>query len=289
LQVLAFVLDATMASICATTRAQACVSDLQSICNELIALRPADATCLALMGKLLEAFGPVLTVSATLAAPIIEAFFGLLQTLHALRGGQPIGNDDLAPFVRQQRHLTKCYTALAAKAPDAFVPYLDSIAARTLELVAAQVLGDADKNMIFEGLLVSAAASGSDMFGRVVAALLRPLKQPWEALSQRIAGEARVLQRMLSPVRQEGTGLVIGGNGERAEAYYTLQLLVFCARQAKAVQGDRGGEVRTRPLHGGGPHGGHGASYQTGYHCCRPRCLRSAETSAPSNRHLIAP
>ena len=136
---LGFVLDSVLAALVTTARVQAYAANLQAICNELITLRPASAVCLARMGKVLEALGPVLNLAPALAPPIIEAFFGLLQSLHAQRGNAPVGNNDLAPYVREQRQLTKCYTTLSMKAPDAFVPYLDSIAERTLELVRTQV------------------------------------------------------------------------------------------------------------------------------------------------------
>jgi hypothetical protein len=241
--VLSFLLDAVMASLC-TSRASWSSNDLSTLCNELISLHPADPWCIARMGKVLESLGPVLSLAPALAPPLIEAFFGLIEGLNALRGSVPIGNNDLAPSVREQRQLTKCYVALATKAPQAFVPYLSLIAERTLALVAAGVLGDADKNMIFEGLLVSAAAAGQDMFCRVVAALLQPLRQPWMALLEQVGDEGSLVRHMLGPISNEGGRLMIGGNEERSSTYYKLQLLMICARQAKSVGGGRGGQAR---------------------------------------------
>ena len=243
-QVLAYVLDALVPSICASSHAQACVPDLRALCTKLIALQPADAACLARVGRLLEALAPLLALVPALAPPTIEAFFALVQCMHSFRGSVPVGNSDAAPYVREQRQLTKCFTALATKAPDALVPYVDKIAQRTLELVAAQVLGDADRNMIFEGLLASAAKAGPAMYGRMATALLQQLRDGWTALLQHPRDEAWLLRTALSPVTAGPGGLVIGGNDERTRVYYTLQMIMFCARQAPSVAGGGGGEVR---------------------------------------------
>lgn len=87
---------------------------------------------------------------------------------NACRGSVPAGNDDSALYVREQRHLSKCFVALASKAPTAFVPSLESIVQRTMALVATGTIGDADKNQILEGILASSASSGADLFTKVM-------------------------------------------------------------------------------------------------------------------------
>ena len=250
---LAFVLDATMHPICVSKAIMNYIADLQAICNELFKLRPANAACLARMGRVLEGLGPVLSVSRMLAEPIIDTFFSLLQALHALRGTGVSGGSDSAPWAREQRQLSKCYGVLATKAPEVFVPYLNSVAERTLSLVAAQVLGDADKNVVFDGVLISAAAAGIDNFTAVISAMLQPVQAHWSALPERIPSEAALLQRMLSPVQQQQQVTAIGGNDERSFVYYTLQLLTFCARQGKASEGRAAAQVRVtatdKPAH----------------------------------------
>jgi hypothetical protein len=244
-QVLAYLLDAVMHPICVSKQAQACVPRLKELFSKCISLQPVDSGCLSRMGKVLEALGPLLILDPALAPPIIEAFFGLIQCLHALSGNTPLANSDKGSHVRDLRQLTKCYTALASKAPDVLLPYLSGIADRTLRLVQSQVLGDADKNMIFEGLLVSAAAAGLDTFASVLTAVLQQLKDSWVALLSEMSGEMWLLGQALGPISVVEGNVSVGGNDERSRIYYSLQLLVFCVRQANAVPGDIGGQVRT--------------------------------------------
>jgi hypothetical protein len=161
--------------------------------------------------------------------------------MHSLRGTAPSGES--GPHVRELRQLTRCYSALSSKAPEVLLPYLNSIADRTLTLVQSGVLGDADKNMIFEGLLVSAAAAGLDMFASVLGALLQQLRGTWSALLSDITGAEWLLDHALGPVTTADGTVSVGGNGQRCRIYYSLQLLVFCARQANALSDDNGGKV----------------------------------------------
>ena len=251
MQVIAYVLDAVLGPVCASAHAQSFSSDLARISSELLAARPAHPACLAGMGKLLEACGPILRIVPSQGAGAIDAFFALVQSMHSLRANAPVGNNDLAPYVREQRQLTKSYFNVSSRAPAAFVPHLSSVAERTLELTRSGVLGSADKNVVFEGIFVSAATSSKDMFAMVVTALVQPESDAWVALKDCVASEASLVQAMLSPVHvnpeQGQSSMRVHGGDARQAAFYTLQLLAFCARQAAAAP-HHVAEVRSCPL-----------------------------------------
>ena len=161
-----------------------------------------------------------------------------------MQGGVAQGQNEAAPHTKEQRSLTKCYFTLASKAPSALVPFLEAIAQRTISLVDSNVLGYADKNVICEGLLLSAARDGPDLFGRVVAALVAPIRGPWEKLIEELPNAEALIDRMLTPITEGPNGMAhIGSNDARSFVYYSLQLLLFCARQAKSCEGKGGFQV----------------------------------------------
>ena len=161
-----------------------------------------------------------------------------------VQGGIAQGQNETAPHTKEQRALTKCYFTLASKAPSALVPFLEVIAQRTISLVDSGVLGYADKNVICEGLLLSAARDGPDLFGRVVSALISPIRASWEKLIEQLPNAEGLMGVMLTPVTAGQNGMAhIGGNDSRSFVYYSLQLLLFCARQAKSCEGAGGYEV----------------------------------------------
>lgn len=161
-----------------------------------------------------------------------------------MQGGLAQGQNESAPHTKEQRALTKCYFTLASKAPSALVPFLEAIAQRTISLVDSGVLGYADKNVICEGLLLSAARDGPDLFGRVVSALVSPIRASWEKLLEQLSNAEALIGVMLTPFTEGQNGVPhIGGNDVRSFVYYSLQLLLFCARQAKSCEGKGGYEV----------------------------------------------
>lgn len=163
-----------------------------------------------------------------------------------MQGGLAQGQNETAPHTKEQRSLTKCYFTLASKAPSALVPFLEVIAQRTISLVDSGVLGYADKNVICEGLLLSAARDGPDLFGRVVSALVSPIRASWENILEQLVNAEALLRVMLSPFTEGQNGMThIGGNDGRSFVYYSLQLLLFCARQAKSCEGKGGYQVRS--------------------------------------------
>lgn len=162
-----------------------------------------------------------------------------------LQGGLAQGQNETGPHTKELHTLAKCYFTLASKAPSALVPFLEAIAQRTINLVDSGVLGYADKNVICEGLLLSAARHGPDLFGRVVSALISPVRSPWEKLLEQLPNSEALISVMLAPVTEGQNGLPhIGNNDARSFVYYSLQLLLFCARQAKSCEGKGGFEVR---------------------------------------------
>lgn len=244
MQVLAFVLDAIIPPICSYGSAAEVQADLTALADRVMAYQPCHVTLVARVAKALESLGPLLVLLPAQAPRVIEAFFGLLDRMHELRGG-PVDPSDSGPYIKEQRATSKCYYTLATKAPRAFVPHLEAIAARTAALVGSGAIGYADQNTISEGLLASAASDGAELYARVVAALVAPARPPWEALAEQLATPAEMAARMLGPVQRGGDGTVhVGGAEQRAFVYYSLQLLLYCARQAKAVAQQQGFLVR---------------------------------------------
>lgn len=243
MQVLGFVLDAIVPSICSYGSAAEVQPGLAALADQIMAYQPSHITHVAGVAKALETLGPVLVILPGHTPRVIEAFFALIDRMHQLRGG-PVDSSDSGPYLKEQRATSKCYYTLAAKAPRAFVPYLEAIAQRTTGLVATGALGYADQNTISEGLLASAASDGAGLYGRVVAALVAPVRPSWEALLEQLAGPVEMATRMLGPTRRGPDGTVhVGGTEHRAFVYYSMQLLLFCARQAKSVAQQQGFEV----------------------------------------------
>lgn len=242
-QVLAFVLDAIVPPICSYGTLAEARPGLSALAGQIMAFRPSHMTHVAGVARALETLGPLLVILPEHTPRVIEAFFGLIDRMHQLRGG-PVDSSDSGPYLKEQRATSKCYYTLAAKAPRAFVPHLEAIAQRTTGLVATGALGYADQNTISEGLLASAASDGAGLYGRVVAALVAPVRPSWEALLEHLVGPVEMATRMLGPTQLGADGTVhVGGTEQRAFVYYSMQLLLFCARQAKSVAQQKGYEV----------------------------------------------
>jgi hypothetical protein len=248
---MAFVLDAALDSILSQAASlPSCMDDAIACAHAVLAMRPPAPSSLALCGRALETLAPILSACPALATPANDTFFALAGAMHAARGGVPIGNSDTAPFVREQRQLTKCYCALASRAAGALAPLLDVSAERTQQLTAAGVLGDADRNTIYEGLTAIAARCGMELFGRVFSVLLEPMRSFWQEEVGAIANVRDLVARALTPVTQRGDGLMCVGQADmRVKIFYTLQLLTFCSREAKNVADGGGSAVRDQQHH----------------------------------------
>eukprot|EP00892_Ulva_mutabilis_P010672 jgi/Ulvmu1/7978/UM004_0211.1 len=243
LDVLAFVLDAIIAPVCSYASAVEVQGELTALAHQVMRYQASHFTLVPRVAKALEALGPVLVLLPDLTPAVIEAFFALIDRMHDLRGAA-VESSDSGPYMKEQRATSKCYYTLATKAPRAFVPFLEAIAQRTNALVGSGALGYADQNTISEGLLASAASGGADLFARVVAALVSPVRPAWEGLLAKVPGSAEFAGNMLAPVGRGGDGSVhVGGTERRAFMYYSLQLLLYCARQAKAVTQKQGFEA----------------------------------------------
>lgn len=241
-----FVLDAMLDSLVAIVTSPAGAA-LMRCADHVLGLRPQSPTGLARCGRALETLAPLLSHSTPLAGAVTEAFFGMIEAMHNVRGAVPIANSEHAPFVREQRQLTKCYFTIASRAPQALAPMLDTCAGRTQQLATAGVIGDADRNTIFEGLAAVAARCDADLFGRVFAALTSQVRDFWVEVAGTVQTVASFVSQMLSPVQQGPDGAArIGGAELRVRVFYSLQLLSFCSREAKNVAAGRGKEVRVQ-------------------------------------------
>ena len=242
-QVLAFVLDAIIPPICSYAPLAAVQADLTAVADQVMAYQASHVTLVPRVAKALEALGPVLLLLPSLTPRVIESFFSLIDRMHHLRGA-PVESSDSGPYIKEQRATSKCYYTLATKAPRAFVPYLEAIAQRTTALVGSCAIGYADQNTISEGLLASAASDSAELYARVVAALVAPVRPAWEGLMEELRSPAGMAASMLGPTqRSTDSSLRVGGTDRRSFVYYSLQLLLYCARQAKSAAQQQGYEV----------------------------------------------
>jgi hypothetical protein len=83
--VLAFVLDAVMAPICAFELSVEASRALSALCEHLTAFQAAHMALVPRLGKVLESLGPVLLVLPGQAQRVVEAFFGLIYRMHTLQ------------------------------------------------------------------------------------------------------------------------------------------------------------------------------------------------------------
>lgn len=82
---LAFALDAVMGPMCAFQLTADSSTALSSLCEHLAAFQPSHVVLVPRVGKVLESLGPVLLVEPGQAQRVVEAFFGLIDRMHALQ------------------------------------------------------------------------------------------------------------------------------------------------------------------------------------------------------------
>lgn len=84
-QVVSFALEALVPSMCLSKEIKACVNGLESLLDTLLQLQTRYPPSIALLGRSMEAFASVVELDQRLAQPVVNAFFGLLERMHALR------------------------------------------------------------------------------------------------------------------------------------------------------------------------------------------------------------